>query len=223
MIIVIDGPSGAGKSTLAKKLAKELGIAYFDTGAMYRSVCWYLMEKKVSLSDAKQIKESLKNFTFELRKEVGEFRFFVNNKDVSNLIRASEIDKNVSQVAAYPFIRESLVHLQEEFSQTEGGAIFEGRDMGTVVFPNAELKFFLVADPKVRAMRRYEQLKELYPNATYDLKEIEKSIIKRDEYDSNRTCSPLKKAQDAHLIDASDRSINAILQIMRTFVEEQRA
>ncbi len=222
MIIVIDGPSGAGKSTLAKRLATELGLSFFDTGAMYRSVCWYLLEKKIPLEDQEQIQEALKDFHFQLKREGGSVQFLVNDQDVSQKIRTSEIDKKVSIVAAYPFVRKALVHLQEEFSQSVS-AVFEGRDMGTVVFPKANVKFFLVADPKVRAERRYQQLKEFYPNTSINLEEIESDILKRDEYDSNRECSPLKKADDAHLIDASHLSIEAILEVMKGYVTEQKA
>ncbi len=222
MIIVIDGPSGAGKSTLAKRLAGELGFSFFDTGAMYRSVCWYLLDKNIPLEDQEQIEEVLKDFHFQLRRQGDITQFLVNDQDVSQKIRTTEIDKKVSIISAYPFVRKALVHLQEEFSQSVS-AVFEGRDMGTVVFPKAEVKFFLVADSKVRAERRYMQLKELYPNTAINLDEIQSDILKRDEYDSNRECSPLKRAEDAHLIDASHLPIEAILKVMKGYVAEQKA
>jgi cytidylate kinase len=219
MIITIDGPSGSGKSTMAKKLAEDIGFLFFDTGAMYRSVCWYIMEKGISLEDQPAIRDELEQFYFEFKREEGESKFFVNGQDVSKEIRDNEVNKLVSIISAYSFVREKLVELQKEFAKNRD-VVFEGRDMGTVVFPNADYKFFLIAKPKIRAERRYAQLSNLYPNKYFDLHEIERELIKRDEYDSTRECSPLKQADDAVLLDTSNYSIEGVLKEMKKQIKD---
>ena len=218
MIVVLDGPSGSGKSTLAKEIAKAFGWAYFDTGAMYRSVCWYLIENNVSFEDQQKIKEKLAQFHFEIKGQGHDVQFFVNDQNVTDKIRTNEINKKVSVISAYPFVREQLVKQQRSFGQNRD-AVFEGRDMGTVVFPQADFKFFLKADTSVRAKRRYEQLCELYPSKQFNLKEIEEDLIKRDEIDSSRECSPLKQAEDAILLDSSHLTVQELLDKIKTLIE----
>lgn len=221
MIITIDGPSGSGKSTMAKKLAKDIGFTFFDTGAMYRSVCWYLIDQQVDLLDPQKIKEALEHFQYEVKQEGDQSKFFVNHQEVSKEIRRNEINKQVSIVAAYPFVRAKLVELQKQFAENRS-AVFEGRDMGTVVFPNAKHKFFLLADPKIRAQRRHLELSNLYPNKTFNLDEIEKDLIARDQYDSTRECSPLKQAKNAIVLDTSSDSIDEVLKKMKKQIEDQK-
>lgn len=220
MIIVIDGPSGSGKSTLAKRLAKELHFDFFDTGAMYRSVCYFLMQRNVSLDQPDSIQKVLGDFQYDIRGKGDQTQFYVNGEDVSEKIRTREVTNQVSVVAAYSFVREKLVDLQKQFGE-KGNAVFEGRDMGTVVFPKADVKFYLIASAQVRAKRRFEQLKELYPNSTFDLKQIESEIIRRDEIDSTRAHSPLKKASDAIEIDSSNLSIEEVLNLMLDTVRKK--
>lgn len=219
MIIVIDGPSGSGKSTLAKRLAKELHIDFFDTGAMYRSFCWYLLQESISVEDKEKVERALKSFHYEMHCEKDEGHFFVNDQEVTTLIRDPKIDKNVSIVSSYLQVRQHMVRYQQSYASSHE-AVYEGRDMGTVVFPNADVKFFLVADVKVRAQRRYNQLKTLNSQTEITVKEIEEDLIKRDEFDSGRKYSPLKQANDAILIDATSLSIEEVFQKMKSYIME---
>jgi CMP/dCMP kinase len=221
MIIVIDGPSGSGKSTMAKMLAKKLMMVYFDTGAMYRAVCWLLIENKINLEDEKSIKKSLSELNLEVVTNGDTQNFFVNGIDVTEKIRREEVTKNVSKIAAYPYVREHLVKIQREFGRNKN-AIFEGRDMGTVVFPNADLKFFFRADPNIRAHRRYLELLKMYPDQKFDEKQILTDISKRDNYDSQREHSPLRKADDAIEINTSNLSQEQVLEKMQEIVERRR-
>ena len=214
MIITIDGPAGSGKSSVAKKLAEILNFEFFDTGAMYRAVTWYLLEKKADINNESEIKDYLKTFAFDIQVlDSGERKYFVNEKDVSKLIRLHEVTQNVSQVSAIGIIRKYVVEIQRKFGRNNN-AVFEGRDMGTVVFPYADIKFYLSANPKVRAERRFMELTEKFPEiaGTYDFDSILKDIIKRDEVDSTREISPLKRAKDAYFIDTSHLSLSQVIQ-----------
>lgn len=212
MIIVIDGPIATGKSTIAKKLAEELGYIYFDTGAMYRSLTWEVLEKNCDINDPQQLDTLLKNINFHIRIIHGERRYFVDQEDVTDAIRGQRVTDHVSVVSANPIIREKLVQMQRDLSQGVN-AVFEGRDMGTVVFPNADLKIFLTARPEVRAKRRYDELKAKFPNETADLtiEKAQEKINERDAYDSSRAASPLKCADDAELVDTSDLTVDEIV------------
>lgn len=220
MIIVIDGPSGSGKSTLAKMLSKEFNIPYFDTGAMYRSFCWFLLHQHISIDDEEAIKELLLKMKFEIKIKNGEQRYYVNSEDVTDKIRDEIVSKHVSKVSAYLFVRNHLVKIQREFGKDHRG-IFEGRDMGTVVFPQAEIKFFLYADPNIRALRRFEQLTKNFPLKKFEKGKVLEELIKRDEFDSNRKHSPLKQAQDALLIDVSYLSLEEVFHKMKKHIEEK--
>lgn len=209
MKITIDGPAGTGKTTVAKKVAEKLGFSYFDTGAMYRAVTYKILQEKISLSDKKQLLPFLENFQFQIKTEKQQKRYFVEKEDVTEVIRSATVTKNVSKVSALPEVREAIVKMQREFAKT-GNAVFEGRDMGTVVFPKAELKIFLTARPAVRAERRYLEIK--HKIGSYTQEEIMKDILERDHYDTHREISPLKQAEDAHLIDTSDLSIDEVVE-----------
>lgn len=207
-IIALDGPSGSGKSTIAKELSERLGIEYLNTGSMYRAVTKCFLDKHINEEDLDKINNTLD----QIQIDFNEGAIFLNGDDISKEIRSDLVTKNVSWVSANENVREKLVDMQRQIAKNTS-FILDGRDIGTVVFPNAKYKFFLTASPRVRAMRRFEQ-----NESSLSLDELEKSIIERDEYDSNRETSPLRKAEDAHLIDNSDlnieETIDEILAIM---------
>lgn len=212
MIITIDGPVATGKSTIAKMLAQELGYVYFDTGAMYRGLTLLAMEKNINMDDPKAIEDLLMEFNFEIKLKNREKAYFVNNQDVTLAIRSPQINEYVSKISANPAVREKLVATQREFS-IGINAVFEGRDMGTIVFPSADLKIFLTASSNVRARRRFNELKALFPeeNQNLTLEEALDNLNKRDYYDTTREFSPLKKASDAFEIDTSDLTLNEVV------------
>lgn len=212
MIITIDGPIATGKSTIAKKLAEELGYIYFDTGAMYRGITLLALERKIDIDDPVQLAELLKEFIFEIKIKHGERQYWVNKQDVTAIIRGDEVTSAVSRIAANPAVREKLVTMQRNFA-VGVNSIFEGRDMGTVVFPQADLKIFLTAAIEIRAERRFHELKAKFPEetATLTLEKAIEDINKRDTYDSTRITSPLKKADDAYLVDTSNKTIDEVV------------
>ena len=220
MIIVIDGPSGSGKSTLAKMLSKELHVPYFDTGAMYRSFCWFLIDQNTPLDDEGKIKEQLNKLEFEICLQEGESHYIVNGIDVTQKIRSEEVSKNASKVSAYLFVREHLVNIQRKFGRG-GAGIFEGRDMGTVVFPNADIKFFLYADPNIRAMRRFQQLQVNFPLKKFDKERVLAELLRRDRDDSTREHSPLKQAEDAIAIDVSNLTLCEVFEKIKSYINER--
>lgn len=211
--IAIDGPSSSGKSSVAQEIAKELNIIYIDTGAMYRAVTLAALQANIEPSDSENIKKLLPtielNFT---RSAEGAQEMYLNDKNVSREIRSDEVTANVSEVSAYPFVREELVEIQRNMASTHS-VVMDGRDIGTVVLPNAPYKFFLNASAEVRAMRRYkENIQKGLSNQS--LEEIEKSIIARDYYDSNREHSPLVKADDAIELETSNLSVQQVVNII---------
>ena len=203
MIIAIDGPAGSGKSTIAKLVALELGFEYLDTGAMYRMVTLRLVNKKISLEDIRSIEKELKNMKIDILNN----RFFLNNVDVTDEIRTPIVSENVSKVAKIKEIRYKMVELQREISKSKN-TILDGRDIGTVVFPNADLKVFLVASSEERANRRVKEF--LSKGIDTDFQTVLAEIIKRDEMDSTRKESPLIQAEDAVLIDTSFMTIEEV-------------
>ena len=207
MIIAIDGPAGSGKSTIAKLVAKDMGFVYLDTGAMYRLVTLKALNEGIlgngKLSDLGKIKKLLDNLNIDI-KENG---FYLDDVDVSEEIRKPVVSENVSDVAAIREVREKMVDLQRKFSESKN-VILDGRDIGTVVFPNADLKIFLVADARERAKRRYRELIEKGENV--EIEEIYENILKRDKIDSTRKESPLKKAKDAVEVDTTSKSIEEV-------------
>lgn len=202
MIIAIDGPAGSGKSTIAKLIAEDLGLVYLDTGAMYRLVTLKALNNGI-LGDLEEIKKMLDNLNINI-KENG---FYLDDIDVSEEIRKPIVSENVSHIAAIREVREKMVDLQRKFSESKN-VILDGRDIGTVVFPNADVKIFLVADAKERANRRYKELIEKGENVK--IEEIYENILKRDEIDSTRKESPLKKAEDAIEVDTTSKDIEEV-------------
>ncbi|EGC84425.1 (d)CMP kinase [Anaerococcus hydrogenalis] len=195
-IIALDGPSGSGKSTIANLLAKKLKISYLNTGSMYRALTLYLLENNIKKTDDFD-KNILENINIDINKD----KVFLNGEDVSKEIRDKEVTENVSWVSSMPEVREYLVEMQRNISNNKS-IILDGRDIGTVVFPNAKYKFYLTASSFVRAKRRFDQ-KEIAKS----FEEIKEDIEKRDYLDSHRKISPLKKADDAIEIDSSDLTI----------------
>ncbi|MEC7838468.1 MAG: (d)CMP kinase [Chlamydiota bacterium] len=221
MIITIDGPVATGKSTIAKKLAHEIGFIYLNTGAMYRGLTYGLLKDNIDLDDTEAIQSFLKNFTFDIKVKNGERRYFVGKDDATDAISSTSVTSNVSKVSALDFVRKQLVTLQREVSEGVN-AVVEGRDMGTVVFPNAELKIFLTGNTEVRARRRYNELKKKYPEefANLTLEETIKSIDERDHYDTTREISPLRQAEDAYIVDTSHLSIDEVVSQILEYKEK---
>ena len=211
MIIAIDGPAGSGKSTIAKLIAEDLGFVYLDTGAMYRLVTLKALNDGI-LGNLDKIIKMLDNLNIDI-KENG---FYLDDIDVSEEIRKPVVSENVSDIAAIREVREKMVDLQRKFSESKN-VILDGRDIGTVVFPNANVKIFLIADAKERANRRYRELVAKGENVK--IEEIYENILKRDEIDSTRKESPLKKADNAIEVDTTSKNIeevkNEILNIIR--------
>jgi len=215
--IAIDGPAGAGKSSVSRLVAGKLGYQYIDTGAIYRSLA-YAMNEKVKLEDHGGIKNILKDFdvTFKMEDDVN--HVFLNGEDITPFIRTEKVSMLASSVSALPFVRESLLDMQKRFAR-EGGVVMEGRDIGTVIIPDAELKVFLTASPVKRAARRLSELHEKGINASFE--ELVKEIMKRDEQDSNRLAAPLKKADDCVLVDNSDIDLNETAELIVKYALEK--
>lgn len=220
--IAIDGPAGAGKSSIAKALSKKLGFVYIDTGAMYRAVALFFLENGIKDGSDNEIDKLLDKLDINIKYTDGEQRVFLNNVDVSDKLRQEEIGKLASRFSALKSVREKLVALQRKLAKKEN-VIMDGRDIGTVVLPNADLKIYLSAGSKVRAKRRYLELIEKgFDRAALDEKAIENEIIKRDEADMNREISPLKKAEDAYCLDTSDMTFDEVVSKILDMVEKER-
>ena len=211
MIIAIDGPAASGKSTSAKLLAKELDFLYLDTGAMYRCVSFSIMEEQIDISSMDSLRKFLNHFEIDLKNNNGDPVFYVNGKNITDKIRKSNISQKVSEISAIPIIREYMVKVQRNFTK-DNSCVMEGRDIGTVVFPDAEIKFFMVASDKIRAKRRQLELKSLGEKRS--LKSLMEEIIKRDKFDSERGHSPLRKAYNAIEVDTTNMSINEQVNFM---------
>ena len=209
MNIAIDGPAGAGKSTIAKKLAKELGFIYVDTGAMYRAMAYYFLTNGIASSDETKIAEACPNVDVTIAYENNEQQVILNGKNVNGFIRTEEVGNMASATSVYPVVRTKLVELQRKLAESTD-VIMDGRDIGTTILPNAEVKIFLTASAKTRASRRYLELTE--KGEACDMDEILKDIVDRDERDMNRAVSPLKKAEDAVLVDSSEMGIDEVVE-----------
>ncbi len=217
VIVAIDGPSGAGKSTLSKLLAKQLGYINIDTGAMYRSVAWVAKQRSIALDDHPHLGAMAADLDISFASIDGLEHVFVDGVDVSEQIRTPEISLLTAQVATCPAVRQALVELQRKLG-ADGGVVLEGRDIGTVVFPQAQVKFFLSASASERGKRRYEELIARGINA--DLKQTIAEVEERDAADSAREHSPLLKADDAIAIDSTSMSISEVLNQMVAIINE---
>ncbi|MGE5329748.1 MAG: (d)CMP kinase [Deltaproteobacteria bacterium] len=208
--IAIDGPAGAGKSTIAKILAKELGIVYIDTGAMYRAVALAVLRKGMGTKDSEEVFETLKEINISMQLGENGQEIILNRENVNSLIRTPEVSAGSSNVAAFPEVRKRMVEIQRRIAE-ENDVVMDGRDIGTNVLPNADLKIFLTASVESRAKRRYDELKQKgYENIS--LKKIEDEIIERDYNDSNREYNPLKAADDAVVLDTTNLSIDEVVK-----------
>ena len=216
MNIAIDGPAGAGKSSIAKLVAKKLSFVYIDTGAMYRTMAYYFLKNGIDIKEEKAVAEHCGEIEIRIAYENGDQQIFLNEVNVSKEIRSEEVGNQVSVVAASGAIREKLVALQRQMAASTD-VIMDGRDIGTVVLPGAELKIYLTASAAVRADRRYKELQE--KGIDCDREKIEEDIILRDKQDMNREISPLKQAEDAVYLDSSDMTIDEVVQDIITLAK----
>ena len=220
--IAIDGHSSTGKSTVAKDLAKALGYKYIDTGAMYRAVTYYAMTHGL-FKDGKPCKERLiremdrLTIDFKYNPETGQSETWLNGKNIEKAIRQMNVSEKVSLIAAIPEVRKKLVELQQKMARQKG-VVMDGRDIGSVVMPDAELKIFMTASPEVRATRRFKELQAVNPDITFD--EVRKNVLLRDKIDSERKASPLIKTEDARLLDNSNMSKSEQLDLILRWVKE---
>ncbi len=206
--IAIDGPAGAGKSTIAKLVAKHKNYIYVDTGAMYRAMGLYMVRQGIDVKDEEAVSKACQDVTVSIQYKDGEQIVLLNGENVNGSIRTQEIGAAASAVAAYPPVRVKLVELQQQLAQKEN-VVMDGRDIGTCVLPNANLKIYLTASSYVRAKRRYDEL--VAKGETCDLSQIEAEVIERDVADTNRTHSPLRQAEDAILLDSSNMNIEEVV------------
>jgi len=217
-IIAIDGFSSCGKSTLAKQIAKELDYIFVDTGAMYRATALFFIRSEVNLNDVSQINEALEAMTISFKNIDGNNVTFLNGENVESEIRSLEISGMVSEVAAIPAVRRKMVALQRNMTDADG-VVMDGRDIGTVVFPDADVKFFVTADPLIRAQRRYNEMvaKEEHP----DIQEIISNLAHRDHIDSTRDDSPLRQAEDAILLDNTTLTKDEQFELALSFIRQK--
>lgn len=207
--IAIDGPAGAGKSTIARLAAKRLGFVYVDTGAMYRAIALYFLRKGIRPEDVQTIASLVQGAEITIRYVDGTQQVILNGEDVSGQIRTEEVGNMASATSAIPAVRAHLLELQRNLAAS-ANVIMDGRDIGTCILPDADVKIFLTASTSVRAMRRYRELQE--KGMMCNLEEIEQDIIERDARDMNRETAPLKQAEDAMLLDSSDMTLEQVVQ-----------
>lgn len=217
LVVAIDGPAGAGKSTIAKLAAERLGYAYIDTGAMYRSVAWKFLQTGKEFDEA-FISELARKMVIEFRSEASVNRVFVDGAEVTAAIRSAEVTANVSRVAAIGDVREAMVEQQRRMGEA-GGVLMDGRDIGTVVFPNAQVKIFLTATVEERALRRFKELEA--KGEKVDLKQLQADIASRDKQDSERAISPLRQAEDAIYLDTSKMTIAEVTDYILKLVRDK--
>lgn len=207
--IAIDGPAGAGKSTIAKKVAKTKGFIYVDTGAMYRAMAYYLLTEKVNPENAKEIEDKCQGADITIQYVGGEQVVLLNGANVNGVLRTEEVGNMASTTSKNPKVRERLTQLQKELA-AKNDVVMDGRDIGTCVLPNADVKIYLTASSAVRAKRRFDELTA--KGESCDIKKIEEDIVKRDHQDMSREIAPLKQAEDAHLVDSSYMTIEEVVQ-----------
>ena len=218
LTIAIDGPSGAGKSTVARSLAKRLGYVYIDTGAMYRSLALRVKEKGIPPENELTLRQLALSIHIHFATEGGQTRVFCEGKDITEAIRTPEISRLASSISKQKGVREVLVQMQRKMGE-EGGVILEGRDIGTVVFPGADVKFYLDAESDERVRRRYDEMVE--KGVKVDFKETQEELLQRDYNDTHRVHSPLKKADDAVFIDSTHRSVEEVVEEMVRVIKER--
>lgn len=219
MIITVDGPSGAGKGTLCYALAEKLGFALLDSGAIYRATALAALKSAVKLDDELALATLARNLDIQFIPKNGEVEIILNNENVSGQIRMQDVADAASKIAVFPQVRAALLQLQQDFAKTDKGLIADGRDMGTVVFPNAEVKLFLDASAEERAKRRFKQLQSKGINGNFD--QILAEIKERDFRDRNRPVAPLKPADDALLLDSTELSIEEVIAQALQFIESK--
>ena len=207
--IAIDGTAGAGKSTIAKKVAKTKGFIYVDTGAMYRAMAYYLLAEKVNPENAKEIEDKCQGADITIQYVGGEQVVLLNGANVNGVLRTEEVGNMASTTSKNPKVRERLTQLQKELA-AKNDVVMDGRDIGTCVLPNADVKIYLTASSAVRAKRRFDELTA--KGESCDIKKIEEDIVKRDQQDMSREIAPLKQAEDAHLVDSSYMTIEEVVQ-----------
>lgn len=206
--VAIDGPAGAGKSTIAKLVAKEKGYIYVDTGAMYRGLAIHFLNKEVNPDDREAVAEACRDAEVSIGYEDGVQQIYLNGENVTSMLRTEEVGNMASRTSAIPQVREKLLELQRSLAR-EKDVIMDGRDIGTNILPDADVKIYLTASVETRAMRRYTELKE--KGESCNLEEIARDISERDERDMTREIAPLKKAEDAILVDSSDMTIPEVV------------
>jgi cytidylate kinase len=216
--IAIDGPAGAGKSTIAKMVSKKLNCIYVDTGAMYRAVALFFIKNGIASDDEKRIAKEIENIQVDIQFEAGDQKVLLNGKDVTEEIRAERVGNWASEISKYTLVREYLVKMQKEVA-TKQDVVMDGRDIGTVVLPQANVKIYLTASSKVRAMRRYNELTQ--KGVFCDIHDIEQGIMERDAQDMNREISPLRQAKDAILIDSSNMTIDEVVEKIVSLARER--
>ena len=219
MIITVDGPSGAGKGTLCYALAEKLGFVLLDSGAIYRVTALAALKSAVKLDDELALATLARNLDIQFIPKNGEVEIILNNENVSGQIRTQDVADAASKIAVFPQVRAALLQLQQDFAKTDKGLIADGRDMGTVVFPNAEVKLFLDASAEERAKRRFKQLQSKGINGNFD--QILAEIKERDFRDRNRPVAPLKPADDALLLDSTELSIEEVIAQALQFIESK--
>lgn len=215
--IAIDGPAGAGKSTIAKKLAADLGYVYVDTGAMYRAMAYYFLQNNIAADDEAAISAACPDVNVTIEYKDGAQQVILNGENVNGVIRNEEVGNMASATSVYPVVRTKLVELQRQLAAKQS-VIMDGRDIGTVVLPDANVKIYLTASSKVRAKRRYDELTA--KGEKCDLDAIEQDIIDRDYRDMHRETSPLKQADDAVLLDSSNLDIDGVVAKMKEIIKE---
>ena len=216
--IAIDGPAGAGKSTIAKMVSKKLNCIYVDTGAMYRAVALFFIKNGIASDDEKRIAKEIENIQVDIQFEAGDQKVLLNGKDVTEEIRAERVGNWASEISKYTLVREYLVKMQREVA-TKQDVVMDGRDIGTVVLPQANVKIYLTASSKVRAMRRYNELTQ--KGVFCDIHDIEQGIMERDAQDMNREISPLRQVKDAILIDSSNMTIDEVVEKIVSLARER--
>ena len=217
MTIAIDGYSSCGKSTLAKALAKQLSYIYVDSGAMYRAVTFYFLKHDVAIHNATEVEKALERINIDFANIKGKNICFLNNENVENEIRSMRISNNVSEVAAIGSVREKLVRMQRLIA-SNSSVVMDGRDIGTVVFPDADVKFFITADKNIRAQRRYDELINNGKEVT--MREIQQNLEHRDTIDTTRAISPLRKAEDAIEIDNTELNREDQLKLALSYINK---